>query len=56
VWIAQDHSNASIAAQLYLSQSAVEKHINPIFTKLDIAPDATYNRRVLAVLKYLRDR
>jgi len=55
-YIAQGHSNASIAAQLYISQSAVEKHINTIFTKLDIAQDTTYNRRVLAVLKYLRDR
>jgi len=54
--IAQGHSNASIASQLYVSQSGVEKHINTIFTKLDIAPDTTYNRRVLAVLAYLRDR
>lgn len=54
--IAQGHSNASIAGQLYVSQSGIEKHINAIFSKLDIAPDTTYNRRVLAVLAYLRDR
>lgn len=54
--IAQGHSNASIAGQLHISQSGIEKHINTIFTKLDIAPDTTYNRRVLAVLAYLRDR
>ncbi len=54
--IAQGHSNASIAGQLFVSQSGIEKHINAIFTKLDIASDTTYNRRVLAVLTYLRDR
>lgn len=51
--VAQGHSNASIAHHLYVSQSGIEKHINTIFTKLDIPQDSTYNRRVLAVLAYL---
>lgn len=53
--IAQGHSNASIATTLFVSQSGVEKHINTIFTKLDIPQGATVNRRVLAVLAYLGD-
>ncbi|MFC4554169.1 response regulator transcription factor [Georgenia faecalis] len=52
--VAQGRSNASIAAQLYVSQSGIEKHISTIFGKLDIPPGTTYNRRVLAVLAYLR--
>lgn len=51
--IAQGHSNAAIAGRLYISQSGIEKHINTIFTKLEIPPDTAYNRRVLAVLTYL---
>lgn len=54
--IAQGRSNASIADRMHISQSGIEKHINTIFTKLDLAPDTTSNRRVLAVLAYLRDR
>ncbi len=52
--LAEGLSNAAVAARLFISQSAVEKHINTIFTKLGIPPDASYNRRVLAVLEYLR--
>ncbi|WP_433177023.1 response regulator transcription factor [Actinoallomurus sp. CA-150999] len=51
--MAQGHTNASIAAQLYISQSAVEKHINAIFDKLRLSGDGGYSRRVLAVLRYL---
>ena len=50
--MAQGLSNASIATNLYLTESAVEKHIGSIFAKLGVASD-TGNRRVLAVLKYL---
>lgn len=52
--MAQGRSNAGIADALVLSQSAVAKHINSIFTKLDIPPAERDNRRVLAVLTYLR--
>lgn len=50
--MAQGLSNASIATNLYLTESAVEKHIGSIFMKLGVT-SATGNRRVLAVLKYL---
>ncbi|WP_028047389.1 response regulator transcription factor [Cellulomonas sp. URHE0023] len=53
--VAQGYSNASVAAQLFVSQSAVEKHMNTIFTKLDIPPDEHRNRRVLAVLELVRE-
>jgi hypothetical protein len=33
--------------------SAVEKHVNAIFDKLELPQDAAYSRRVLAVLRYL---
>ncbi len=51
--MAQGHTNAAIAARLYVSQSAVEKHINAIFDKLELSGTAGYSRRVLAVLRYL---
>ncbi|WP_173100231.1 response regulator [Actinomadura verrucosospora] len=51
--MAQGHTNASIAAHLHISQSAVEKHVNAIFDKLDLSHASGYSRRVLAVLRYL---
>ena len=51
--MAQGHNNASIAAHLFVSQSAVEKHVKAIFDKLDLAHADGYSRRVLAVLRYL---
>jgi DNA-binding NarL/FixJ family response regulator len=51
--MAQGHTNASIATALYVSQSAVEKHANAIFDKLDLPQTKGYSRRVLAVLRYL---
>ncbi|MFB4307531.1 response regulator [Actinomadura sp. GTD37] len=51
--MAQGRTNASIAAGLHISQSAVEKHVNAIFDKLDLSRAAGYSRRVLAVLRYL---
>ncbi|TNM33669.1 response regulator transcription factor [Streptomyces sedi] len=53
--MAEGHTNASIAARLFVSRSAVEKHVNAIFTKLDLTNTATttHSRRVLAVLRYL---
>lgn len=53
--MAQGHTNASLRQQLFVTESAVEKHINSIFTKLDLPQGATYNRRVLAILKFLHD-
>jgi DNA-binding NarL/FixJ family response regulator len=51
--MAEGRSNAAIAAKLFISEKAVSKHINSIFTKLDLPPSDDDNRRVLAVLAYL---
>jgi DNA-binding NarL/FixJ family response regulator len=53
--IATGGSNRSIAQHLVLSQRAVEKHINSIFSKLGLTGDDTVDRRVKAVLMYLSD-
>lgn len=54
--MAEGRSNAGIATALYLSESAVTKYINSIFSKLDLAHDAADNRRVLAVVRFLSTR
>ncbi|MFB4314379.1 response regulator [Actinomadura sp. 21ATH] len=51
--MAEGCTNAAVAAQLHISQSAVEKHVNAIFDKLDLSHATGYSRRVLAVLRYL---
>ncbi|MGQ0464747.1 MAG: LuxR C-terminal-related transcriptional regulator [Sporichthyaceae bacterium] len=54
--MAEGRTNTAIASVLHLSESAVEKYINAIFGKLDLAPEAAVHRRVVAVLTYLRER
>ena len=49
--MAEGRSNGGIAGMLFISESAVAKNVNSIFTKLDLP--MTDNRRVLAVLTYL---
>jgi DNA-binding NarL/FixJ family response regulator len=51
--MAEGRSNAAIAGRLYVTEKAVDKHINNIFAKLDLPPAADDNRRVLAVLAWL---
>jgi DNA-binding NarL/FixJ family response regulator len=51
--IAEGRSNAAIAARLFVSEKAVGKHTNAIFTKLDLPQAPDDNRRVLAVLAWL---
>ncbi|SEG53573.1 DNA-binding response regulator, NarL/FixJ family, contains REC and HTH domains [Actinacidiphila yanglinensis] len=53
--MAEGRSNAGIGAALVITENAVSKHINSIFTKLDLPTAPDDNRRVLAVLRYLRD-
>ncbi len=52
--IAEGRSNASLAAHLFISEAAVNKHIGDIFNKLDLPADTEGHRRVLAVLAFLR--
>jgi DNA-binding NarL/FixJ family response regulator len=51
--MAEGRSNAGIAEKLVVSESAVAKHINSIFTKLDLPASEGDHRRVLAVLRFL---
>jgi DNA-binding NarL/FixJ family response regulator len=51
--MAGGRSNAGIAAQLVVSDSAVAKHINSILAKLDLPKADADHRRVLAVLHFL---
>jgi DNA-binding NarL/FixJ family response regulator len=51
--MAQGGSNQAIAAQLFLSKRAVEKHINTIFLKLGLSNQEDVSRRVKAALIYL---
>ena len=53
--IASGKSNAAIANTLFLSERAIEKHSNSIFSKLGLAQEPDVNRRVKAVLLYLAD-
>jgi DNA-binding NarL/FixJ family response regulator len=53
--MAQGRGNAGIAQNLHLSESSIEKHVNAIFTKLDLASEQLAHRRVAAVLTFLRD-
>ena len=54
--MAEGRSNAGIAAALVVSESAVAKHINNIFAKLDLRHADSDHRRVLAVLRFLGGR
>src|SRR5438309_2142301 len=51
--MAQGKSNAAIAAALFVTERAVEKHTNSIFAKLGLSEEKDVNRRVKAVLVFL---
>lgn len=51
--IAEGRSNQAIAATLFVSEASVEKYITAIFQKLELEPDESGNRRVLAALVHL---
>jgi DNA-binding NarL/FixJ family response regulator len=53
--VAEGGSNATIAADLFLTEKAVEKHTNSIFAKLGLSEERDRNRRVAAVLVYLAE-
>jgi DNA-binding NarL/FixJ family response regulator len=51
--MAEGRSNAAIAARMFITEKAVSKHTNSIFSRLGLPPSDDDNRRVLAVLAYL---
>jgi DNA-binding NarL/FixJ family response regulator len=54
--MAQGKSNSAIAATLFVTERAVEKHTNSIFAKLGLSEEKDVNRRVKAVLVFLSQR
>jgi len=54
--MAQGKNNAAIAKSLFLTERAVEKHINSLFHKLALSEETEVHRRVMAVLAFLRER
>ena len=53
--MAQGKNNVAIAKSLFLTERAVEKHINSLFHKLGLTEETEVHRRVMAVLAFLRD-
>jgi DNA-binding NarL/FixJ family response regulator len=54
--IAQGRNNAAIAADLFLTERAVEKHINAIFSKLGLSEEPDVHKRVRATVIYLAEQ
>ena len=54
--MAQGRNNAGIAAELHLSERAVEKHINSLFSKIGVSEEREVHRRVKAVLLFLAEQ
>jgi DNA-binding NarL/FixJ family response regulator len=54
--LAEGRTDRGIARVLYVTPKTVEAHVRSIFRKLDLPSDATDNRRVHAVLTFLRAR
>jgi DNA-binding NarL/FixJ family response regulator len=53
--MAEGKSNSTIAQSLVLTESAIEKHVTSIFSKLGVTEERALHRRVAVVLAYLRD-
>ena len=53
--MAEGLTNPSIARALFMSESTVEKHVSAILSKLGLSEEKEIDRRVAAVLAYLRD-
>ncbi len=53
--MAQGKNNAAIAKSLFLTERAVEKHINSLFHKLSLTEETDVHRRVMAVLAFLQE-
>lgn len=53
--MAEGRTNPAIAKALFMSESTVEKHVSAIFSKLNLSEETQIDRRVAAVLAFLRD-
>jgi DNA-binding NarL/FixJ family response regulator len=54
--IARGRNNAAIATDLFLTERAVEKHINAIFSKLGLSEEHDVHKRVKATVMYLAEQ
>jgi serine/threonine-protein kinase PknK len=54
--MAEGYSNAAIGRRLSVTEGTIEKHVNSILMKLDLAESHDDHRRVLAVITYLDAR
>ena len=54
--MAEERSNAGIAAQLWVTERTIEKHVRKILSKLDLPETQADHRRVLAVVAFLEAR
>jgi serine/threonine-protein kinase len=52
--MADGRSNRAISERLFVSQRTVETHVRRILMKLELWPEPQDDRRVLAVVTYLR--
>jgi DNA-binding NarL/FixJ family response regulator len=52
--VAEGRSNKAIGERLAITQAAVQKHVSMIFNKLGLPASADDDRRILAVLAYVR--
>jgi DNA-binding NarL/FixJ family response regulator len=52
--VAEGRSNKGIAERLVITERAVQKHVTSIFAKFALPAGESDNRRILAVLAYLR--
>jgi len=54
--LAEGKTDRGIAQELFVSPKTVEAHVRSIFRKLELPADSTQNRRVNAVLTFIRAR
>ena len=52
--VAEGRSNKAIADRLGITHAAVQKHVSTIFNKLGLPAGEDDDRRILAVLAYVR--
>jgi serine/threonine-protein kinase len=52
--VAEGLTNRAIAARMFVTERTVETHVKQVFDKLGLEESPELNRRVLAVLAYLR--